>query len=154
MDELKQKAYIFATIFTLANKLQMAGYEFDKNITTKQWLFVLGAANFSDPPMISEIAAFLGYSRQNAKRIASDLQKSGFIKLYRDQNDARVLRVELTPKSAAYFKERDKREIEFLESIFKGFDSDLTNGLYEGIVRLESNLKKLMMAENSNIESD
>ena len=66
MDELRQKAYIFATIFTLANKLQTLGDEFDRNITTKQWLFIIGVSTFKKPPMISEVAGFIGYSRQNA----------------------------------------------------------------------------------------
>lgn len=154
MDELRQMAYIFATLFTLANKLQTLGDEFDKNITAKQWLFVIGVSTFSKPPMISELAGFLGYSRQNAKRIAADLQKSGYVTVSKDQYDARVLRIELTPKSIAYFEKRNKREIEFLESIFTGFNAELTNGMYKGIVKLEANLKELMMDKIINIEGD
>lgn len=141
MDNLKQKAYIFATIFTLANKLQVLGDEFDKNVTTKQWLFVIGVSTFKKPPTISELAGFLGYSRQNAKRIASDLEKSGYVRVSKDKRDARSLRIELTSKSIDYFKNRNKREIEFLESIFTGFDAELTNGLYEGIAKLGANIK-------------
>ena len=65
MNELKKKAYIFGTIFTLSNKLQVLGDEFDENITTKQWLFIVGVSKFQDPPTISEVANFIGYSRQN-----------------------------------------------------------------------------------------
>lgn len=155
MNELKQKAYIFASIFTLANKLQVLGDEFDKNVTTKQWLFVLGVSTFSKPPMISELAGFLGYSRQNAKRIASDLEKGGYVKVSRDKSDARALRIELTPKSIAYFEKRDKREIEFLESIFTGFDTELINGMRKGISKLEANIEEFIMLEkNTNFEGD
>ena len=155
MNELKQKAYIFATIFTLANKLQVLGDEFDKNITTKQWLFIIGVSTFKKPPIISELASFVGYSRQNAKRIAADLQKSGYVTVSKDKCDARALRIELTPKCIAYFEKRDKREIEFLESIFAGFDTELTTGMYKGIVKLGANLKELMeLEENANSEGD
>ncbi|MDD2199624.1 MAG: hypothetical protein PHE08_07870 [Bacteroidales bacterium] len=155
MNELKQKAYIFASIFTLANKLQVLGDEFDKNVTTKQWLFVLGVSTFSKPPMISELAGFLGYSRQNAKRIASDLEKGGYVKVSRDKSDARALRIKLTPKSIAYFEKRDKREIEFLESIFTGFDTELINGMRKGISKLEANIEEFIMLEkNTNFEGD
>jgi DNA-binding MarR family transcriptional regulator len=153
MDTLKQQGFIFATIFTLANKLQMLGDEFDQHITTKQWLFVVGVSTFSKPPMLSELAGFLGYSRQNAKRIATDLQKSGYVKVSKDPYDARILRIELTPKSISYFGKRDKQEIEFLESIFTGFDAETTNRMYKGIVKLEANLKELMN-KNSDYESD
>ena len=154
MVELKQKAYIFATIFTLANKLQMLGDNFDKNITTKQWLFILGVSTFKKPPIISELAASIGYSRQNAKRIASDLQESGYVTLSKDKYDARALRIELTPKSIAYFQKRDRQEIGFLESIFAGFDTELTAGMYKGIVKLEANLKEFIKLEDANTEGD
>ena len=131
MNELKQKAYIFGTIFTLSNKLQVLGDEFDENITTKQWLFILGVSKFQDPPMISEVANYIGYSRQNAKRIAAALQKTGYVMISKDKNDARALRIELTSKCLKYFKDRDGLEIEFLEKIFDGFDAELTGGLYK-----------------------
>ncbi|HCS12076.1 MAG TPA: MarR family transcriptional regulator, partial [Clostridiales bacterium] len=73
MNELEQKAYIFATIFTFSNRLQALGDEFDKKFTTKQWLFILAVSRFKEPPTITEVANFIGYSRQNAKRIAADL---------------------------------------------------------------------------------
>ena len=46
MNELKQKAYIFATIFTLSNRLQTLGDEFDENFTTDGGLvFKVGTGN-------------------------------------------------------------------------------------------------------------
>mgnify|MGYP000868600380 FL=1 len=141
MNELEQKAYIFATIFTLSNRLQALGDEFDKNITTKQWLFILAVSRFQEPPTISEVANFIGYSRQNAKRIAADLHEAGYVILQKDKNDARALRVKLDSECVKYFKKRDKREIEFLKQIFTGFDAELTNSVYKGIVKMEHNIK-------------
>lgn len=141
MNELEQMAYIFGTIFTLSNRLQVLGDEFDKNITTKQWLFMVGVSRFKEAPTISEVANFIGYSRQNAKRIASALHETGYVTISKDRNDARALRIKLNPKCAEYFKKRDKREIEFLEKLFTGFDAELTDGVYRGLIRLEQNIK-------------
>ena len=143
MSELEQMAYIFGTIFTLSNKLQVIGDEFDQNVTTKQWLFIIGVSTFPNPPMLSELANFIGYSRQNAKRIALVLQKSGYVTISEDENDARALRIELTPKCREYFAQRDKREIVFLKAIFAGFDAELTDGLYRGLAGLEQNIKRI-----------
>jgi len=143
MNELQKKAYIFATIFTLSNRLQTLGDEFDKNFTTKQWLFIVAVSRFKEPPTITEVANFIGYSRQNAKRIAADLEKAGHIMLQKDENDARALRITINPQCMEYFKKRDKREIEFLEQVFTGFDEELTNNVYEGIVKLEQNVKAM-----------
>ncbi|MDK2981771.1 MAG: hypothetical protein PWQ55_2118 [Chloroflexota bacterium] len=144
MNELEQKAYIFAMIFTLANKLQVLGNEFDENITIKQWLFMVYVSKFDTPPTISEISDFIGYSRQNAKRIAVDLNKSGYVLILKDKNDARAIRIELTPECKEYFKKRELREIEFLENVFTGFDAELTQRVFEGFVTLENNIEALM----------
>jgi DNA-binding MarR family transcriptional regulator len=150
MELLQKKAYIFGTIFTLSNKLQVLGDKFDKNITTKQWLFIVGVSTFKKPPMLSELANFIGYSRQNAKRIAATLQESGYVVISKDESDARTLRIELTPKCREYFEKRNKREIDFLEKIFAGFDAGLTQNVYRGLSRLERNIKEIMNQEENN----
>lgn len=149
MNQLEKKAYIFGTIFTLSNKLQVLGDEFDKNITTKQWLFIVGVSKFKEPPMISELANFIGYSRQNAKRIAASLQESGYVKISKDEYDARALRIELAPKCREYFEKRYKREIDFLEKIFAGFDDGLVHNMYQGLFRLEQNIREIMKQEGN-----
>lgn len=143
MNELEQKAFIFGTIFTLSNRLQALGDEFDKNITTKQWLFILGVSKFKEPPTISEVANRIGYSRQNAKRIAAALHKTGYVTITKDKKDARALRIELNPKCTEYFKKRDKREKEFLEKLFAGFDAELAQSICKGFIRLEQNIKMM-----------
>jgi DNA-binding MarR family transcriptional regulator len=149
MNELQQKAFIFNTIFTLSNRLQVLGNKFDKDITTKQWLFIIGILKFNEPPMISQVANFIAYSRQNAKRIAAALHESGYIKISNDKNDARALRIELTSKCIEYYKQRDKKEIEFLEKIFTGFNVELTRSVYKGLIKLEQNINGVMLLEEN-----
>ena len=144
MDELEQKAYIFGTVFALSNKLQVLGDAFDENITIKQWLFCVCVSKFDEPPTLSEVANFIGYSRQNAKRIAVALNEGGYITIIKDQDDARALRISLTPKCTDYFTKRCHRELEFLEKVFTGFDADLTHSVYKGLTRLQENIEVMM----------
>ena len=143
MNTLQQKAYIFGKIFTISNWLQTLGDKFDKNITTKQWLFILGVSHFQEPPILSEVANLIGYSRQNAKRIAADLQSRGYVIISRDQKDARALRIRLTPSCIEYFKKRDQREIDFLEKLFAGIEADLVNSVCQVLIKLEQNIKTM-----------
>lgn len=143
MNELEEKAYIFASIFALANKLQVLGDAFDKNITIKQWLFVVGVSKFGEPPTLSEVANFIGYSRQNAKRIAVALDERGYITIIKDKNDARALRITLTQKCTEYFNKRSHRELEYLNKLFTGFDADLTHDVYKGLIRLAENIEMM-----------
>ena len=48
METLKKKAYIFASIFALSNKLQVIGDKFDKELTVKQWLLKTPAIDTED----------------------------------------------------------------------------------------------------------
>ncbi|MEN6389042.1 MAG: MarR family transcriptional regulator [Syntrophomonas sp.] len=144
MDELEQKAYIFAAIFAVSNKLQVLGDAFDENITIKQWLFIVGVSKFSEPPTVSEVANFIGYSRQNAKRMALALDERGYITITKDKNDARALRISLTQKSTEYFAKRSQRELEFLDKLFTGFDANLTSDVYRGLTRLAENIELMM----------
>lgn len=141
MDEMEQRAFIFASIFTLSNKLQVLGDAFDKNITIKQWLFAVCVAKFGEAPTLSEVAQFIGYSRQNAKRIAVALEERGYIRIVKDPNDARALRIFLTDKSKDYFAQRSHREIEFLDRLFAGFDANMTREVFGGITRLAENIE-------------
>lgn len=147
MDELEKKAYIFASVFSLANKLQVIGDRFDSNITIKQWLFLVGVSKFNDSPTVSEVAHFVGYSRQNAKRLAVTLEKRGFVFISKDKNDARALRIELTDQCRHYFSGRHEKELAFLVKIFDDFDSDLIEGFYKGLTKLSSNVE-MMLEEN------
>lgn len=148
MDELEQKAYIFAEIFRLSNKLQVLGDEFDKNITIKQWLFMVYVSKLGEPPTVTEVANFIGYSRQNAKRLADTLQEKGYVTIIKDKNDARALRIALTQKCLEYFQQRSNRELEFLKQIFNEFDTELTEGVYKGLLKLGKNIEEMMNSYN------
>ncbi len=144
MDDLNEKAFIFGSIFTLSNKLQILGDKFDKNLTIKQWLLLAGIdKSESTSPTISEVAAIIGSSRQNAKKMISILEKRQFVEVRKDKDDARILRISLTEKCKDYFKEREKRELEFIEQLYDGFDSSLINNLCKGISKLEKNILKI-----------
>ena len=74
------------------------------------------------------------------------MHERGYVKITKDKKDARALRIKLNPKCTEYFKKREKREIEFLEKLFTGFDVELTQSIYKGFIRLEQNIKTMRYA--------
>lgn len=149
MDELAQKASIFASIFTVSNKLQALGDRLDRQITIKQWLFLAAISNSAvEAPSISEISALIGTSRQNVKKMAQLLEKQGFVNIRRDPGDARVLRVAQTAKCVEHFKARYNLELEFLEKLFSGFDEALLGGLRNGLIKLTDNISKMEVQQS------
>lgn len=147
MTNLEKPAYIFGGILTLANRLQVLGDKLDDHITLKQWLFIAVISKLEQPaPTISEVAEAIGNSRQSVKKMAALLERRGFVSLVQDEQDARVVRVHLTPKCTTYFQDRSGKEHEFMLSLFDGFDGELTNGLYEGMLKLADNVSRMEKA--------
>jgi len=141
MDNVNEKAYIFGSIFTMANRLQILGDKFDEHLTMKQWLLIASITKIgSDDPTISEVAKQIGNSRQNVKKMASILEREGFLILKKDLKDARVLRVQVTQKCMDYFVQREKKELKFLEQLYEGFDTKLVTGLFDGLSKLAVNI--------------
>lgn len=148
MNDLQDKAYIFGSIFTLSNKLQVLGDKMDPKLTVKQWLFLAGITKCeSASPTLSEIAALIGSSRQNVKKMAVILEKQGFIAMSKDERDARMLRVSMTDCCKEYLKQREKSELEFIEEVFCGFEPHELSALSGAIRKLEKNV-------NGKVKSD
>lgn len=144
MENVNEKAYIFGSIFTLANKLQALGDKLDPNLTVKQWMLIAGIMkNESEAPTISEVAQIIGNSRQNVKKMALILEREGFLELNKDKNDARILRVSVTQKCKEHFKHRENDEYNFLVNLFDELDVETVLCLAEGISKLENNINKM-----------
>lgn len=144
MNALEEKAYIFGSIFTLSNRLQVLGDKFDENITIKQWLLLAAIfKNNSPSPTISEVASFIGNSRQNVKKMSLLLEKEGFLDLSKDENDGRIIRISLTKKCFDYFKHREKREDEFIEQLFRDFDVKEIHSIKMAIKKLDKNISEM-----------
>lgn len=141
MDEMEQKAFIFGGVLLLANKLQILGDKLDPKITLKRWLLLaMIVRSKTSTPTISEIASYVGSSRQNVKKMASILEKQGFVNLKKDEKDARILRVEITDKCMEHLKSRDYLEQEFMSALFQDMNGDILKGLYEGLIKLSINV--------------
>jgi DNA-binding MarR family transcriptional regulator len=144
MSKIEEQAHIFGSLFILANRLQVLCDKVDENLTLKQWLLLVTIVkNNSQSPTISEVASSIGNSRQNVKKMAVLLEKKGFLTLEKDANDARILRLSLTEKFESYSRQREKKELDFLETLFAGFDNDLVLSLDKGLSLLADNIIKM-----------
>lgn len=141
MNEVDDRSYIFGAIFMMSNRMQVLGDKVDRKITVKQWLFIVSVMRSKDAPKLSDVAHMSGYSRQNAKRIAVNLEQKGFIKIDKDPEDIRAQRITLTRKCVDYFADRYQMELEFINKLFDGFNEELTEGLYKGLEKLSKNIE-------------
>lgn len=137
--DLKHQAFIFGSIFLLANKLQVVcdKYLEKDGLTTKQWFLIAAIMNFKDTPAtLSEVADKIGSSRQNVKQLALKLEKNEFLRMEKDDKDSRAVRLILTDKCHKYWKEREQEDIQFISILFQYLSKDELETVSESIVKL------------------
>lgn len=148
---LSKQEYIFGSMFTLSNRLQRLGDNVNDYMTIKQWMLiaVIGKSEGQALP-IGEVAAIIGSSHQNVKKMAIILQKQGFLTLTKNPDDGRSIIISITDYCIDYFEKRGDIEEVFLQSIFQGFDKESVTGLYNGLRLLQQNIEMLEETERNN----
>lgn len=155
MTDLEEKAHIFGTIFVLSNKLQLLGDKMDRRLTVKQWLLLAGIFKSENPaPTIGEVAARIGSSRQNVKKMALILEKAGFVTLRKDPVDARMLRISPTQACVEHLRTREEKELRFLETLFEGFGPDELPAFCRALTKLKDNVQEMEKQDDYDEEEE
>jgi DNA-binding MarR family transcriptional regulator len=128
VPDLESKYIIFATIFMLSNKLQTIGDSFFEEVSTKQWFVTLILSIMEGyTPTLSELSDAVGSSRQNVKQLVLKLEQKGYVKLIKDVDDARCLRIHALPKCKEFHMAYHQKSSDFLDRLFGSFkEEDLT----------------------------
>lgn len=144
-DETKAKAFdLFGKIFLLNNRLQ---YIMDKELqkdqlTTKQFLVIATIEKLFDrPPSLKVVAYALSTSHQNAKQIASQLERKGFIAMEKDPDDRRVTRLKVTEKNRRYWDSRADEHERILLSLFDSLGEEEIHGLNSLVTKFLTSLE-------------
>ncbi|HEY5557955.1 MarR family transcriptional regulator [Acetobacterium sp.] len=122
LESMTDRKFIFGSILVVANQMDtLLGRELkEHDLTTKQWLLTIVVENsFEYDPSIKEVAKAMGSSHQNVKQVALKLEKKGFLSLEKDKNDARVVRIKLTNRIAAFAEESELKADNFTRKLFK-----------------------------------
>jgi DNA-binding MarR family transcriptional regulator len=146
MDIAEKQKYLFGHLFLLANKLQVAGDQHlaPDDMTIRQWFLIATIVRFGEEaPTLNEVAESMGSTRQNVRQLVDKLTEKGFIKIDKDENDARALRLKLTEKNAAFWEGRDEKDGRFITELFQGLTDDEINMIFEIVNKLLVNLKKI-----------
>lgn len=144
MERKEKEQYIFGTIFLFANQLQAIADRSGGEITLKQWFLLIVISKMDNKsPTINMIADFMGYSRQNAKKILLLLEKKGFVEIQKSCTDHRALSVSLTEKCMTYFSFSEKAGNQFLDTVFHGIDNNKLDGVFEVFQILFDNINKM-----------
>ena len=96
---------LFVKLMVLGHKLKVLADRQLKpdGLTINQVLVLIAIERgFDSHPSISEITSLLSTSRQNVKQLTNQLARKGFVKMFKDQTDKRILRVKTTVFNEKY----------------------------------------------------
>lgn len=146
--ENQQKA-IFNTIFIAGNKLQTIFDQYIPDISLKQFMLLSTIRHSEKQMTFTQLGELLGCSRQNIKKIASVLEKKGYVTIQTSLEDSRAQCICPTDKVQDFFKNtfyQYQKELKFLFEVYTDEEIEmlfyLMMKLYSGIEYLESAVSK------------
>lgn len=138
------KRALFGMFFAFSNSLQTAGDRFYEEITCKQFFLLICISLFEEvPPTINELAEVMGTTHQNVKQIVNKLEQSGFLKVNKDEQDKRKLRVSRTNKMDLLKEKYEEHENLFFRRFFAGISETEIEVVYQTISKLDRNLTEI-----------
>lgn len=155
MDTLEKQKYIFGSLFLLANKLQVVGDQYlgKDDMTTKQWFLTVMLSQFGDnPPTLTELSELMGSSRQNVKQLALKLEEKDFLKIEKDEQDARAFRLKLSEKSRTFWEVRQEQDDQYIKDLFADLSEDEINIISGCFRKLHQKIEKMGKSYNQALE--
>lgn len=132
---------IFSSIFVLQNRMQTAGEKLQTEISMKQWLLLAMAECCPEPRTLTNIGKLMGCSRQNIKKLASALERKGFVRLLPCANHSVCM--ELTDQAHVYAEKMSRRHIQTLNLLFSDFSEDEIGQLFRFYARLYAGVERV-----------
>jgi DNA-binding MarR family transcriptional regulator len=113
---------IYATIFSLTNKLQIKGDEYFEHLTSRQLMALIAVIHLPEnKTTLNNIARKLGTTKQSVKQLINILENKGYVITVPSQQDKRAVNVKITDSGRDAMKECAEKSITFFGNISKGF---------------------------------
>ena len=132
----------FRLILMIAQQLRyLTDHMYRADGLTTQQAALLSVVRARGKPSLSEAAAGLLTSHQNAKQLVNSLVAKGFLKVIPDREDARVKRLQTTPKNERHWAARDPDDFERVAEWFAELSAEEVKLLAGLLTKLQEGLK-------------
>jgi DNA-binding MarR family transcriptional regulator len=124
-DRAQLTVETFERLLNLSHQVELAMDRMLRrdDLTAKQFqMIAIIDKRFASPPSITELAEQMGTTHQNVKQLALQLERRGYVGIFRDEKDKRIWRVRLTERNAAYWQERAPEHMRFMMDLFASLD--------------------------------
>lgn len=120
---LMQQTY--ATLFSLANKIQVKGDKSLEYLTSRQYMAMVAIAHLpEDDTTLNNIARKLGTTKQSVKQLITIIEKKGYVTIVSSKKDKRAINVKITDTGKRVLLVASEKGIFFLEELFKKLSTE------------------------------
>ena len=132
---LMQQTY--ATLFSLANKLQVQGDKYYDKLTSRQYMTMIAIAHLpEDETTLNNIARKLGTTKQSVKQLITIIEDKGYVITVPSQKDKRAVNVKFTESAKQVLIESSEIGLHFMTDIFKDFSTEEMETLWSSLKKL------------------
>ncbi|WP_426454867.1 MarR family winged helix-turn-helix transcriptional regulator [Paenibacillus sp. S-38] len=115
----------YATLFSLANKIQIKGDAYLEQLTSRQYMAMVAIAHLQeDEATLNNIARKLGTTKQSIKQIIDILEKKGYLLITPSPKDKRAVNVKITASGQGVMLVAAEKGIYFFTDLFKDFSTE------------------------------
>lgn len=116
---------IYATLFSLTNKIQGKGDHYMDHLTSRQFMVMMSVVHLSEEDAtLNNIARKLGSTKQSVKQMVSILESKGYVRVVPSHKDKRAINVTITDSGKQALLADNEKGILFLEELFSEFSSE------------------------------
>lgn len=120
-ETMDKRLVVFGSLFAIANRLQTEMDRRIEGISAKQWYIVMMLGMFDSPPTLKQLAKISDTSHQNVKQIVVKLEQKGYVRLEKDPEDLRAMRIIATEKCNDWGEKNEKTAKLFIDRMFDRF---------------------------------
>ena len=120
---LMQQTY--ATLFSLANKIQVKADKYLGAMTSRQIMTMVAICHLQeDKTTLNNIARKLGTTKQSVKQIITIMERKGYVVTVPSQQDKRAVNVKITEYGKQVCIEVSEKSIYFFTDVFKDLKTE------------------------------
>jgi DNA-binding MarR family transcriptional regulator len=126
-----------ATLFSLANKLQVKGDQYLKHLTSRQMMTMIAIIHLPEgDATLNKIAKKLGTTKQSANQLVSLMEKKGYVSVVPHLRDKRAVNVSITPAGNRALAETYEPGMRFFHALFHEFTPEEMETLWSLLKKL------------------
>lgn len=140
LENISEEFDIYGMLMSLSNRIQTIGDKELKGVTLKQDFLLIALEMFDHNPSLREVGDLIGCSYQNVKRMAVNLEKSGYIRIVNDETDRRKLLLIMTEKVEELNKSNQDATIAFMKQLYHDISKEDMKNALAVLMKMDRNI--------------